>query len=328
MTDMNTPMLPNQLELDTAATMFSLSFCDNHRSLIRISVTMNEDIDIMILQSALNTIIPRFHMTFDDLAICAFKVFTTENQVILEYFHAISDGYGGSVFLKSLIAEYIRIRYAVSISYSSEVFNIKEEPKKEEIQDGYSEIAGSAGKRIDMSIEYSVKGEKDKKLDITELTFNTDELLGCASEYGVTLTAFLSGVLTLALFDLQKQEKRTQKEIRLSIPIDLRRRFQRNSLRNFTLATTIYAGKLKEETPFSNMGVWSLPDNLTPYIQQCSMAFTPKPSTPYSCAVVSAKNKLILTLTRSIKEPLLESRIIQILEKILSNNITQLELIA
>jgi len=79
---------------------------------------------------------------------------------------------------------------------------------------------------------------------------------------------------------------------------------------------------------FSNLGVWNLPDNLKPYIQQCSMVFSPKPSTPYSCGVVSVENALTLTLTRSIKEPLLESRILQILGKVLSNKNTRLELIA
>lgn len=420
------PTSDNRLELDTAATMFPLAFCDSHKSLIRLTVTMNENVDNGDLQSALNRLITRFpsfyvrlshdqfryffekldyapiiwedveaneplHMTLDDLSRCAFRIFSTENRIVLEYSHAISDGYGGSVFLKSLIAEYLCIRYAVSVPCYSGILSANEAPKYDEIKDAYQEIAGASSKLKDMSEAYSLKGVKDVKTHITEFSFKADELLNCAGEYGVTLTALLSGVLTAALFDLQQHENSGQREIRLSVPIDLRRRFNSGTLRNFTLPTTIFAGKLEEGMhfsalcqsfdkqlkmnvckeklsalatsyvkmakskiiaalplffkrwvirtffsiskggncmTFSNLGVWNLPDNLKPYIQQCSMVFSPKPSTPYSCGVVSVENALTLTLTRSIKEPLLESRILQILGKVLSNKNTRLELIA
>jgi len=78
---------------------------------------------------------------------------------------------------------------------------------------------------------------------------------------------------------------------------------------------------------FSNLGIWRIPDNMKPYVQRCSMVFSQKPSMPYSCGVVSVENDLTLTLTRSIKEPLLESRVLQMLKKILSNKNTRLELI-
>lgn len=79
---------------------------------------------------------------------------------------------------------------------------------------------------------------------------------------------------------------------------------------------------------FSNLGVWQIPNTMKPYIKQCSVVFSPKPTTPYSCGLVSIGNNLTLTLTRSIKEPLLESRILQILEKVLSTENARLELIA
>lgn len=412
----------NRLELDTAATMFTLAFCDNHRALIRLTVTMNETVDRDRLQLALNRLITRFpsffvrlshdrcryffetldcapiipeeveadeplFMTLDDLSRCAFRIIVSENRIALDYSHAVSDGYGGSVFLKSLIAEYLYIRYAVSVPYCSDVLSANEAPNYSEMKDAYQEITGASGKWKDMSEAYSLKGIKDEKVHITELSFKTDELLNCAGEYGVTLTALLSGVLTTALFDLQQRENREQGEIRLSIPIDLRRRFNSDTLRNFSLPTTIYAGKLgdgmhvsalcqsfdkqlklnvcKEKLSalatsyvkmaknkviaalplsfkrwvtqtffsifkggncmtFSNLGIWRVPDNMKPHIQKCSMVFSPKPSAPYSCGVVSVENDLTLTLTRSIKEPLLESRVLQVFKEILSNKSTRL----
>lgn len=416
----------DRLELDTAATMFPLAFCDSHKSLIRLTITMNENVDSGNLQLALNRLIMRFpsfyvrlthddfqfyferldhapiilketeaikplSMTLDDLSRCAFRIIVAENRIALEYSHAVSDGCGGSVFLKSLIAEYLCIRYRVSIPCCSGVLSVNEAPTGDEMKDAYPDIAGTQGKLKDISEAYGVKGKKDEKLHITELTFKTDELLNCAAEYGVTLTALLSGVLTSALFDLQQYEHREKREIRLSIPIDLRKRFNSDTLRNFTLPTTLYAGNLKNGLrfsalcksfdkqlktnvckeklsvmatayvkmakskfisalplffkrwivrmffsiskggncmTFSNMGVWQIPNDMKPYVGQCSMAFSPKPTAPYNCGVISVGNILTLTLTRSITEPLLESRVLQIIEKILSNKNTRLELIA
>jgi NRPS condensation-like uncharacterized protein len=330
-------------------------------------------------------------MTLDDLGRCAFRIIATENYIALEYSHAVSDGYGGSVFLKSLIAEYLNIRHALSISDFSGVLSVKEVSTYDEIKNAYPEITGTSNKMKDLSGSYSLKGTHDKELHITELTLKTDELLKCAGEYGVTLTAFLSGILIAALSDLRRYENREPQEIRLSIPVDLRKRFSSGTLRNFTLPVTVYAGNTDERTDlsalylsldkqlkgniskknlsamvtsyvkmaknrfisniplflkrwlvqtffslckggncmtFSNLGVWRLPDDMKPYVRQCGMMFSLKPTAPYSCGVVSVGNTLTLTLTRNIKEPLLEQRILKILEKVIYNKNTRLEAVS
>jgi NRPS condensation-like uncharacterized protein len=330
-------------------------------------------------------------MTLNDLGRCAFRIIAIENCIALEYSHAVSDGYGGSVFLKSLIAEYLNIRYALPISRFSGVLCVNESPTCDEIKDDYPRIAGSSYKVKDLSSAYSLRGTPDNALHITELTLKADELLRCAGGYGVTLTAFLSGVLVAAISDLRRYENREKEEIRLSIPVDLRRRFRSSTLRNFTLPTTVYAkeagvsmdmpalclslGKqLKENinketlsamaTPyvkmaksrfvsgiplflkkwlvqtffslskggncmtFSNLGVWRLPDEMKPYVRQCGIVLSPKSATPYSCGVISVGNTLTLSLTRNIKEPLLEQRVAKILNHFIYPLKTQWELIA
>jgi NRPS condensation-like uncharacterized protein len=318
-------------------------------------------------------------MSFDDLRICAFRVVVVENRITLEYSHAVSDGFGGSVFLKSLIAEYLHIRYAISVPCSEDVLCAKEVSTYDEIKDAYPEIVGDSTKLKDMSSAYSIIGTSDEKLHITELILKTDELLGYACEHGISLTALLSGILTAALFDLQRYENRGRQEIRLSIPVDLRKRFSSSTLRNFSLPITVYAGNVRERLPLSalcqsfdkqlkgnvnkeylsalatsyvkmakskaiaalplffkrwivqtffslskggncitlsNLGVWQLPNEMKPYIERCSMVFSPKPAAPYSCGVVTVGNILTLTLARNIKEPLLEARVLQVLKSV------------
>jgi hypothetical protein len=192
----------------------------------------------------------------------------------------------------------------------------------------------------------------------------------------------LSGILAAALFDLQRYENRGHQEIRLSIPVDLRKRFSSSTLRNFMLPVTVYAGNAREKTSlsalcqsfdkqlkenvnkeylsalattyvkmakskviaalplffkrwivqtffslskggncmtFSNLGVWRIPDAMKPYVERCSVVFSPKPTAPYSCGVVTIGNTLTMTLTRNIKEPLLEARALQVLKSVIPN---------
>jgi NRPS condensation-like uncharacterized protein len=411
----NETTVSKRMELDTAATMFPLAFCDKQRSLVYLTATMNESVDLQKLQLALNRLITRFpsfyvrlchdksgfffekmdrapviceayeenktlFLSLDDLLMCAFRVVVAENSITLVYFHAISDGFGGSVFLKSLIAEYLHIRYAISVPWSEDILCANDGPNSEEIKDAYLDIVGGSSKSNDLSNSYSIIGTSDEKLHITELTLKTGELLRCACEYGVSLTALLSGILTTALFDLQRHENRGHQEIRLSIPVDLRKRFRSITLRNFSILVTVNAGK--EKTPlhalcqsfdkqlkgnlsnenlsaiatsyvrlarnkvfailplflkrwmvqmyfslsqsvncmtFSNLGVWQIPDDMKPYVERCSMVFSPKPTAPYSCGVVTVGNTLTLTLARNIKEPLLEARVLHVLKGVILN---------
>ena len=69
------PTSDNRLELDTAATMFPLAFCDSHKSLIRLTVTMNENVDNGDLQRALNRLITRFPSFYVRLSHDQFRYF-------------------------------------------------------------------------------------------------------------------------------------------------------------------------------------------------------------------------------------------------------------
>ena len=48
-------------------------------------------------------------MSFKDIKKCAFRVICYKNRVAIEFFHALTDGAGGMVFLKSLMAEYTKL---------------------------------------------------------------------------------------------------------------------------------------------------------------------------------------------------------------------------
>ena len=52
---------------------------------------------------------PLIHMTSRELRTCALRVLYYDNRIAVEFFHAITDGNGGLVFLKTLTAAYVTL---------------------------------------------------------------------------------------------------------------------------------------------------------------------------------------------------------------------------
>jgi hypothetical protein len=75
----------------------------------------------------------------------------------------------------------------------------------------------------------------------TVFTMDPAELRAAAKEHGVTVTAFLASVFIAAAVELQNADveiKRRQKHVKIMIPVDLRRIFGGETLRNFVLYST------------------------------------------------------------------------------------------
>ena len=75
-------------------------------------------------------------------------------------------------------------------------------------------------------------------LHLTCFQLNVAELLEAAHQYKTTATVFLSGVMMLALQNWQKEKEKhfnKRKGIKLLIPVNLRRLFPSNTLRNFAM---------------------------------------------------------------------------------------------
>lgn len=66
-----------------------------------------------------------------------------QNRIAVEFYHALTDGTGGMVFLKSLLAEYIEQKYGVEIPNECGVLDRLTQPQEEELEDSFSKNAGS-----------------------------------------------------------------------------------------------------------------------------------------------------------------------------------------
>lgn len=264
------------LRLDNAAKLYPAVKTKNWCNVFRLSVTVNEKIDSDILQSALNVTVKRFpsismklckglfwyyleaadapkvipekpypcsKMTPYDLKKCAFRVLYYECRIAVEFFHSLTDGNGGLIFLKTLLAEYLSQKNNIKISFENGVLDCTETPNQSEFEDSFLKYDGFVSYPRSESTAYQVHGTKEKNGFNNVITgiVNLNDALAAAKKYGVSLTAFLVSIMILSIQQIQNKEihnKRKQKPIKILIPVNLRNYFKSNSLRNFVLYIT------------------------------------------------------------------------------------------
>ena len=129
------------MRLDNAALIFPAVRRRDWTNVFRLSATLTEPVEPEVLQQAVDALLPRFpsmyvslhrgifwyylqkltkaprvrqdgacpliHMTGAELRKCGLRVLYYENRIAVECFHALTDGSGGMVFLKTLTAAYL-----------------------------------------------------------------------------------------------------------------------------------------------------------------------------------------------------------------------------
>lgn len=262
------------VRLDNAAKIFPASKRRGWYNMFRASAELDEKVDPVILQSALNVTVGRFptiaarlktgffwyyleelkkplHVlqegsypfmshTFDDVKKCAIRVLYYNNRVAVEFFHAVTDGTGGIIFLKTLLAEYFTQKYDVRITAEKGVLSRQSYPEPEELEDSFLKYRGNVSSKRDYTKSYRLSGtrEPDGFINITTGTVDANEIHKAAKSRGVTITAFLAAVMAISLIEVQKlhQKKRSKQDIvRVQIPVNLRKLFPSKTLRNFSL---------------------------------------------------------------------------------------------
>ena len=265
------------LRLDNAAKIYPAARNQKWSNTFRLSATLCEDVDADVLQSALSVTVERFpaiaarlrrglfwyylqqlprvprirdessypltRMSRAEVRQCAFRVILWKNRIAVEFFHSLTDGNGALVFLKSLVAEYLRQKYGIQIPAQQGVLDCREAPDPAELEDSFQKYAGTVSASRKENDAWHMYGtlEPDGFQHLTCLQVPVSEAMEKAHEYGVTLTAFLSAVMIQALQEMQAEQEPElvhRKPIRVQIPVDLRRIFPSQSLRNFALYTT------------------------------------------------------------------------------------------
>ncbi len=265
------------MRLDNAAKIYPAARNQNWSNVFRLSATLREPVDMEILQSALDVTARRFpsiaarlrrgifwyylqqleqapvirsessypltKMSRAEARRCAVRVIVYEKRIAVEFFHSLTDGTGGLIFLKSLVAEYLEQKYRISIPAEQGVLNRLDEPSEAELEDSFPKYAApvSASRKEDSA--WRVKGtpEYDSFLHLTCFTLSVPAILEKAHQYGLSATELLCAAMMQAFQQLQKQQipdVRRRKPIKVQVPVNLRNVFPSQTLRNFAMYTT------------------------------------------------------------------------------------------
>ena len=257
--------------IDYSAILYLAQMGRNHTNVYRFEVTMEETVDPELLQRAADRIHHRFPTIFagfrpgffsysmipadraprvaedpgilqtmsgEEIRSCAYRIFYSGSRIIIEAFHALTDGYGAVASLRALVAEYLYLGHGIS-SPERQVMLENGEPDWEgELRDAYLDYAREKSSRMPNRQAYQLPGEnRDWNPKASTWQLPTASLLQAARQQGVSLTAMISCLMAEAIMEVQKRHpgKGAEKPVRIMVPIDLRRLFPSGTLRNFIL---------------------------------------------------------------------------------------------
>ena len=389
--------------LDDAAKIYPLSMKQNEMAMFRLSVYLNEPVVPEILQIALTFTVKRFPsfattvkkgffwhyldaakrryavepetdipcrpLNIGASGSQSFRVLYFGNRISVEFFHVLTDGTGGMVFLKTLTAEYLRL-LGVNIPSGSGVYDRNELPDERETANGFTlaeSTERSAGFLDKPAVQMSGRLSPIKPCKILHFHFSAKELRAAAKEKGATITAFVLAQMFVA------QKSATDErggEISIQVPVNMRKFYPSDTLRNFALYCGVrlplreitdadsilpaVTGQLAKKTSktmmnemmnatlrmvhslryiplvlkrpaasvvygflgdrifsntLSNLGVVTLPREMTPYVDHFDFVLGTAKSNRAACTLVTFGDVATFTISKLTTDPSFEERL-------------------
>jgi len=255
-------------KLDNTANLFPVIATEDMTNVYRISVTLTEEIDRVLLQEALNRILPQFLVFRMRLRMGVFWYYFEENtrpapivreeysspgayidksrnnhymfrvtyykcRINLEVFHALTDGAGGIIFLRELVYQYLRLKYPEILEVekdkiSSGIFLDKEDSYVKNFKKSHPKVYKSE-KAVTLNGEKLPKGE----MGVVHGYMPVDQLKKAGKKYGVTINQYLVGVFVYCIYKEYLKEQPSKVPISCCVPVNLRPYYDSHTMKNF-----------------------------------------------------------------------------------------------
>lgn len=260
------------MKLDNAALIYPATMNRNWTALFRLSATLTEPVDEDILEVAQKRTLRRLpwfsyqlkrglfwfylergdaepavepdvgnpcvRMKLKSRAGFCMRVRYYQNRIAVEFFHVLTDGTGGLVFLQTLVAEYLRIKYGAVIPRDERILDCSEPPKPEEAEDSFAAYSGTITQTRKEVKAFHINGtdESGGFVHIITGSMDAEGVRQKAREKGVTITEYLTAALILSVDAIQRRRVahiHRLKPVKICVPINLRNVFPSKTLRNF-----------------------------------------------------------------------------------------------
>lgn len=256
--------------LDNAAKIYPAAMTKKWNAVFRVSVYLTGRVDGDLLSQAVEELAPRFPTFYTQLHMGAFwdslvpvsdrdivgldigvpcrpfevgsgnkpmfRVLYYGNRIAVEFFHCVTDGTGAMIYLKTLTARYLELQ-GYKIEKTDGVLDIFESPKASEIEDAYQSLY-EKGKRVsrkEQNAYWYTPEREENYLRVSSAVINSDSLKAASRRYGCTVTAYLGGVYAYSFLKQYRKNsiKIMKNPVKISIPVNLRPYFEKDTLRNF-----------------------------------------------------------------------------------------------
>ncbi|MFH0993223.1 MAG: alpha/beta hydrolase fold domain-containing protein, partial [bacterium] len=262
-------------KLDNAAKIFPAISTKKETNTFRIQVAMTDPVDPELLQKATDAILDRYpmfkvrlkngffwkYLDYNEAPflirplphrVCGslspkehngylFQIYHRANVIALEMFHSLADGSGAIMLLKSIIYEYLTMS-GKKVTPDNMILTRDSRPTKAEYEDSQATYYDPKNhKHVKEEKAFFVKGTPipDDYTGLISGTLSTDKILSLARSRQATVTEYLVALMMHVLYVTQIQYrehlKDNQKPVKIFVPVNLRKYFPSQSLRNFSI---------------------------------------------------------------------------------------------
>lgn len=254
--------------LDNTANLFPVIATERMTNVYRLSLTLEEKVDPVILQQALDKILPLFDLMNVRLRTGAFWYYFETNRkpaprveketeypcrkmepqlnnqylfrvsyykrrINLEVFHVLADGMGGVTFLKELACQYLRLAHP---ELCSRVGDHLSEQTSLNTEDSYlKNFRKGQPKGYKSKPAFHMNGEKlkDGAFGVIQGYLPLDQVKRAAHERSVSINEYLAGVYAYSIYRECLHGAVSDKPLVLCVPVNLRPYFESITTRNF-----------------------------------------------------------------------------------------------
>ena len=254
--------------LDDAAKIYPLSMKHGQMSVFRLAAVLKEPVKPELLQIALHFTIQRFpgfattvrkgffwhyldqtkrryciqpetDIPVRPLKIAAsgsqsFRVLYYENRISAEFFHILTDATGGMCFLKTLLAEYLRL-LGTDCPCGDGILDVTRPPLAGENENAFP-AADRRGKGSGLTdraaLQLSGRLAPVRPCRILHFEMDAEKLREAAHNRNATVTAYLLGLLFLAG---RRATEAMGGSFNIQVPVNMRKFYPSPTLRNFSM---------------------------------------------------------------------------------------------
>lgn len=171
-----------------------------------------------------------------------FRILAKENRISVEFSHILTDGTGALEFLKTLLMVYFT-RCGLSLPDKLPFLRPGDAVSEEEFEDAYGKYfekieTGQAKMPDAFHVPFPLK--KSPRFSVLTAVVPAAPLIQKAKEHQVSLTEYLTAVYLYALQKIYtcqsaSRKRKSNKTIRIEVPVNLRKVFPSKTMRNFSL---------------------------------------------------------------------------------------------